>query len=250
MPRFTGQVILVTGGSAGLGAGIAARLAAEGATVIVNGRDAGAVDRTVAVLRAAGGVAEGWSADVTDESVVGTGLEGLLRRHGGLDGLVHSAGMVGVTRKNILQYPDEEFDRVVRTNLTGSFLVARACLPPMARRGRGRALFLASMAGRDGNPDMMGYTAAKAGVFGLVKALGREFAGTGVTVNGLAPAVVRTALVDAMDPAHVDYLTRLIPMRRTGTIAEVAALAAWILGPECSYTTGFIFDASGGRATY
>lgn len=188
--------------------------------------------------------------DVTDEDSVHSALVRLVATHGKLDVVVQSAGIVGPTHVTTPEYPTQEFIRVVRINLTGSFLVAKHALPYLGRADRGRLLFMASMSGRDGNPGMMGYTAAKSGLFGLIKALGKEYAGTGVTINGLAPAVVRTPLVDMMAPEQVEYLTRLIPMKRPGTIDEVAALAAWIVSSECSFTTGFVFDLSGGRSAY
>lgn len=243
--RLTGKVALVTGGGSGLGKGIAQRLAAEGATLVVAGRNE-------AALRAC---REEFPAiplamDVTDEDSVRSALVRLVATHGRLDIVVQSAGIVGPTHITTPEYPTEDFINVVRINLTGSFLVAKHALPYLIKAGAGRLLFMASMSGRDGNPGMMGYTAAKSGLFGLIKALGKEYADTGVTINGLAPALVRTPLVDMMAPEQVAYLTRLIPMKRPGTIEEVAALAAWIVSPECSFTTGFIFDLSGGRSAY
>ncbi len=248
--RFRGRVALVTGGASGLGKGIARRLAAEGATVVISGRTEPVMRACVEELRREGLGVTTLRMDVTDEAEVADGLVRLVGTHGRLDLVVHSAGRVGPTHIKTAEYPTSEFIDVVRINLIGSFLIAKHALPYLVRADRGRLLFLASMAGRDGNPGMMGYTAAKSALVGLIKTLGKEFAGTGVTINGLAPAVVRTPLVDVMAPEQVAYLTRLIPMKRPGTIGEVAALAAWIVGPECTFTTGFTFDLSGGRATY
>jgi 3-oxoacyl-[acyl-carrier protein] reductase len=248
--RFAGRVSLVTGGATGLGEGIARRLAAEGATLVISGRRESELRRAADDFRAAGQGAVPLAFDVTDEAAVAAALRRIVLAHGRLDIVVHGAGHVGPTHVPTADYPTEAFRDAVTTHLLGSFLMAKHALPYLERAPAGRLLFLASMAGRDGNPGMMGYTAAKAGLAGLIKAWGREAAGTRVTVNGLAPAVIRTPLVDAMAPEQVAYLTRLIPMRRPGTIEEVAALAAWIVSPEASFTTGFVFDLSGGRATY
>ena len=240
----------MTGGSSGLGFAIASRLALEGARVIIAGRNQKTVDEAVLRLNAMGGSAESLVMDVTDEQGVRAAITRIADRHPALDILVHSAGIVGPTHIKTVDYPTEAFSEVLGVNLRGSFLVVKYALPRIRRNPAGRILLLASMAGKDGNPGMMGYTASKAAVFGLVKALGREYAEAGVIINGFAPAVVRTPLVDAMDPAQVEYLAGLIPMRRPGTLAEVAALGCWIVSPECSFTTGFVFDLSGGRATY
>jgi 3-oxoacyl-[acyl-carrier protein] reductase len=164
--------------------------------------------------------------------------------------MVNSAGIVGPTSTNIIDYPVEKFDQVYSVNLRGSFIMTKAVLGSMLRQNYGRILLIASIAGKEGNPGMVGYSATKAGVIGLVKGVAKEFADTGITINGLAPAVVLTDLVRGVDPKQVEYMAAKIPMKRLGTIEEVAAMSAWIVSRECSFTTGFTFDLSGGRATY
>ena len=158
--------------------------------------------------------------------------------------------MARPTSTNITDYPTEAFDKIYNINLRGSFLMTKYALLAMKKKNYGRILLMASMAGKEGNPFMAGYTAMKAGVIGLVKGIGKEYAETGITVNGLAPAVIKTAMNDNTAPEQLAYMTAKIPMKRLGTVEEVAAIAAWIVSKESSFNTGFIFDISGGRATY
>lgn len=248
--RFKNQVALVTGGATGLGEGIAGRLAAEGARVAIFDRDASRLENAVARMLSAGHSAKGYVVDITDEDAVAAATAEVDRDQGPIDVLVNSAGIVGATSTKIVDYPLVEFDRVYQVNLRASFIITRAVLPGMTRRGYGRVLLIASIAGKEGNPGMVGYSATKAGVIGLVKGVAKEYAESGITINGLAPAVVMTDLVRGVDPGQVDYMTAKIPMKRLGSIDEVAAISAWIVSRECSFTTGFVFDLSGGRATY
>jgi 3-oxoacyl-[acyl-carrier protein] reductase len=245
--RFSNQVALVTGAASGLGEGIARRLAEEGAKLALFDRD---VDRLQKIAASIGRDARSYPLDITDPSAVTAAVGAAERELGPIAVLINSAGIVGPTNRMIVDYPLEEFDRVYQVNLRGSFIVTKAVLPSMKSRNYGRILLIASIAGKEGNPGMVGYSASKAGVIGLVKAVGKEFAETGITVNGLAPGVVMTDLVRGTDPKQVEYMTAKIPMKRLGTIEEVAAIATWIVSKECSFTTGFIFDLSGGRATY
>jgi 3-oxoacyl-[acyl-carrier protein] reductase len=169
---------------------------------------------------------------------------------GKVDMMVNSAGIVGPTSTRITEYSVEAYDRIYGINLRGSFLMTKYAIKAMEQRNYGRVLLLASIAGKEGNPNMAGYSSMKAGVIGLVKGVGKEYAQTGITVNGLAPAVIRTAMNDNTAPEQLAYMTAKIPMGRLGTVEEVAAIAAWILSKEASFNTGFIFDLSGGRATY
>ncbi len=164
--------------------------------------------------------------------------------------MVNSAGIVGPTSTKIVDYPAEKFEEVCRVNLFGSFIMTQAVLPSMLRGNYGRILLIASVAGKEGNPGMAGYSASKSGVIGLVKGVAKEYADTAITINGLAPAVIMTDMVRGIDPKQVEYMTSKIPMKRLGTLEEVAAISAWITSKECSFTTGFIFDLTGGRATY
>jgi 2-dehydro-3-deoxy-L-rhamnonate dehydrogenase (NAD+) len=250
MQRFNGRCAIVTGGASGIGAGVAARLAQEGAQVCLIDRD---IDQLrVQAERMAGSVerVSFLQADVGDELESRAAFHAAAERWGRLDILVHCAGIVGLSGANAADYSVEEFRRVLAINLTGSFIACQCALPYMREHGYGRILLLASMAGKDGNPGMAGYVASKAGVIGLVKAMGKEYACDGITVNALAPAVIATPMNATTDPAVMHQLTQKIPMKRPGTIAEAAAIACWICSDEASFNTGAIFDLSGGRATY
>jgi 3-oxoacyl-[acyl-carrier protein] reductase len=245
--RFSGQVAAVTGGADGLGFAIAQRLAAEGATVWLLDRDAARVEAAAARL---GGPARARAVDITAEREVAEAFEEIERAQQRLDVVVNSAGIVGPNNKRVADTPTDGYEQVLRVNLFGSFLVCKHALVQMQKRNYGRVLLIASIAGKEGNAGMCGYSSAKAGVIGLAKSAGKEYAETGITINALAPAVVRTALVDGMDPAQVKYMTDKIPMKRCGTLSEVASLACWIVSPEASFNTGFTFDLTGGRAVY
>jgi 2-dehydro-3-deoxy-L-rhamnonate dehydrogenase (NAD+) len=245
--RFAHQVAAVTGGADGLGYAIAERLTAEGARVWLLDRDAVRVE---AAARKLGSKARALVADIVDEPAVQAAFERIFAADERLDVVVNSAGIVGPNNRKITETPTDGYEQVLWVNLFGSFLVFKHALGQMQKRNYGRVLLIASIAGKEGNAGMCGYSSAKAGVIGLVKSVGKEFAETGITINALAPAVVRTALVEGMEPAQVKYMTDKIPMKRCGTLAEVASLAAWIVSPEASFNTGFTFDLSGGRAVY
>jgi 3-oxoacyl-[acyl-carrier protein] reductase len=174
----------------------------------------------------------------------------VLRERGRVDILVNSAGVTGKTNVPSQDVAAEDFDFVLRVNVRGPFLTSKHVLPSMLKRGYGRILHIASIAGKEGNAGMVAYSASKAALIGMTKVQGKECAGSGVTVNALAPAVVRTPMVDAMPEAQVKYMTDKIPMKRCCTLDEVAATAAFIVSPEASFTTGFTFDLTGGRAVY
>ncbi len=248
--RLKYQVAVITGGADGLGKGIAKRLANEAANVVIFDANQTQLDQTIREFEYEKKTVSGEKVNITDEDAVKKALERVVQRHGRISIMVNSAGIVGTTSTKIADYDTNEFDRVYQVNLRGSFLMTKYSLPYMLQKNYGRILLIASIAGKEGNPGMVGYSASKAGVIGLVKSAGKEYAETGITINGLAPAVIHTALVDACTPEQVKYMTDRIPMKRTGKIEEVASLAAWIVSPECSFTTGFTFDLSGGRATY
>ena len=245
--RFKGQKAMVTGGSSGIGLAIARRLRAEGASVAVFDFDA----KAFAALSVEFGAAHRFlSVDVTDEAQMNAAVTALVAEWGGVDVLVNSAGITGISARKTHEITFADFERVVRVNLFGSFLAAKAVLPGMVARRYGRILHIASIAGKDGNPGMVSYSSSKAAVIGMTKSQGKEYAESGVTINALAPAVIQTPLVDAMPPEQVKANTDKIPMKRCGTLDEIAAMACFIVSPETSFTTGFTFDLSGGRAVY
>jgi 2-dehydro-3-deoxy-L-rhamnonate dehydrogenase (NAD+) len=244
--RFAGQGAVITGGASGLGLAIARRLRAEGARVALFDLDAA---RLASLSAEFGPANRTRRVDVTSEPEVVMAFDSLAD-WGSVDVLVNCAGITGQTNLKAHEVPLEDFERVLRINLVSCFVTSKVALPAMVARGYGRVLHLASIAGKDGNSGMVSYSASKAGVIGLTKSQGKDYAGTGVTINALAPAVIRTPLVDAMPPAQVEYMTSRIPMQRCGTLEELAAMAAFILSREASFTTGFTFDLSGGRAVY
>lgn len=249
-PRFYQQTAIVTGGAAGIGKAVAQRLAEEGAKVFLWDLDRTAIDATQASFTAAGLSTIGQTVDVAEESQVSAAIEAAVATTGRLDALVHCAGIVGPNQRQIVDVSVDDYDRVYRINQRGSFLVTKHAVRAMLPRRYGRILLFSSIAGKEGNAGMSSYSSTKAAVIALAKSVGKEYAEQGLTVNAIAPGVIRTGLVDAMDPRQVAYMTERIPMKRTGTLDEVAALSAWAVSAEASFTTGFTFDLSGGRATY
>jgi len=247
---FKDQIAVISGGADGLGKAIAWRLAWEGVRIALFDRDAEKMEQTVAELVEAGFDAQGWIVDIAEEDSVSAAYAAVKDTFGGCHILVNSAGIVGPTSTSILDYPVADFDRVYAVNLRGTFLMAKYALGQMAGQGYGRVLLIASIAGKEGNPFMAGYSATKAGVIGLVKGLGKEFATQGIAINGLAPAVIKTAMNADTAPEQLAYMTSKIPMGRLGTVEEVAEMACFIVSPVNSFSTGFVYDISGGRATY
>jgi 2-dehydro-3-deoxy-L-rhamnonate dehydrogenase (NAD+) len=235
---FRGRTALVTGGGSGIGAATVARLLAAGAQVasldIDNGPPEGALS-----LRA----------DVTDSQEVEDAVRRVEGELGPVDVLVCSAGVPGKSLRTV-DVPDEEWKRVFAINADGTFWCNRAVLPGMIERGYGRIVNVASIAGKEGNPMAAAYSASKAAVIAMTKAVGKDVAGTGVLVNCIAPAVIDTPILDGLSPDHVDYMVERIPLGRIGTPDEVAALIMWLAGEECSFSTGAVYDISGGRAVY
>jgi 2-dehydro-3-deoxy-L-rhamnonate dehydrogenase (NAD+) len=247
--RFKGQVALITGAASGIGKAVALRLAQEGAGVVMADRDEVMLESSLAELRAYGSVSSLFL-DITDEAEVKERLESVISTHGQLDIMFNSAGIIGATSTKITDYDSATYQQVFRVNQLGSFLMTKYALKHMLPRNYGRILLMASIAGKDGNPGMAGYTSTKAAVIGLVKGVGKEFAETGITVNALAPAVISTPLNQKTEPAALQYMLDKIPMKRLGTVEETAALACWILSREASFNTAYVFDLSGGRAVY
>jgi NAD(P)-dependent dehydrogenase (short-subunit alcohol dehydrogenase family) len=245
--RFQDQVAIITGGADGLGFALARRLAGEGAFVAIFDCLEEKLQRAQEVLGAAGA---GFKVDVTDPADSRAAVERLVAQKGRVDILVNCAGITGKTGIKSHEVSLEDFDRVMNVNVRGSFIMFRMVIGHMLARNYGRVLHIASISGKEGNAGMLAYSASKAAVVAMAKVQGKEYAEAGVTVNALAPAVIRTAMVAAMPEAQVKYMTEKIPMKRCGTLAEFTAMAAFIVSPENSFTTGFTFDLSGGRATF
>ena len=247
---FAGRTVVVVGAASGIGRHCAVHLGSRGATVPCLDLDLDGAEETAARIRDGGSDAWAAAVDVTEAPSVAGAMAATADRAGPIDGLLNTAGITGATNRSTHEVDPEDFDRVYRVNLRGSLLLTQAVLVPMVERGYGRILHIASIAGKEGNAGMAAYSATKAGLIGLVKTMGKEYATTGVTINAMAPAVIQTPMVDALPQAQVDYMTEKIPMRRTGALQEVADLAAFALSPMCSFTTGFTFDLTGGRAVY
>ncbi|MGB3289778.1 MAG: SDR family NAD(P)-dependent oxidoreductase [Burkholderiaceae bacterium] len=243
---FSGRHAVITGGAAGIGLAIAARLIEGGASVTLWDRDPQALAKAQAELGAQHARIQ--QVDVGDEASVESAATAA-KAAGGIDILVNSAGITG-PNTTVWDYPPDEWDKVMRVNLRGPFLCCRAAVPQMRANGYGRIVNIASVAGKEGNPNASAYSASKAAVIALTKSLGKELAETGITVNCVTPAAVRTAIFDQMTQEHIDYMLSKIPMKRFGKTQEIAALVAWLCSEDCSFSTGATFDISGGRATY
>lgn len=241
------QTAIVTGAASGIGLAIARRLTQDGVRVALLDLNS---DKLPVVAAELGGGAVAWPLDLTQPEVVDAVIGQIAGQFGRIDVLVNAAGITGLTQTPTHDMPLAEVQRVFAINFWGSLHTTQAVLPHMLARNYGRILHIASIAGKEGNPGMLGYSASKAAVIGMTKAQGKEYAETGITINALAPAVIRTPLVDALPDAQVTYMTDRIPMKRCGTLAEVADVAAFIVSPGNSFTTGFCYDLSGGRATY
>ena len=240
---MAGQVAIVTGGARGIGLGIARRLAAEGCKVAV-------WDWNLEPLAAGGYAPEGaWQVDVTDYAAVERAAGEVAARFGAIQILINNAGVNGPVVP-AWEYPLGEWQRVLAVDLTGVFHCCRAVVPHMRRKGYGRIVNIASIAGKEGMPGIAAYSAAKAGVIGFAKALARELVTAGITVNCLTPGITETELFREMTEEHIASAKSRIPMGRFCTVDEIAAMTAYVASPECSFTTGAVFDLSGGRATY
>ena len=236
--EFNGQVAVVTGAASGLGLAIAQRLHEQGAQVA-------SLD-----LNEATGIGVGFKVDLTNEANVESVINQIGERFGRIDILVNSAGITGRTNIKSHEVATADLRAVFEVNFMASFFTSRAVLPWMLKQNYGRILHIASIAGKEGNAGMLAYSASKAAVVGMTKVQGKEYAETGITVNALAPAVIKTPMVEAMPEAQVQYMTDKIPMKRCGTLDEIAHMAAFIVSPGTAFTTGFTFDMTGGRATY
>jgi 3-oxoacyl-[acyl-carrier protein] reductase len=239
--RFAGRVAVITGGVSGIGAGIAARLSAEGARLSLWDTDEAGLAKSSA--------AHTVKLDVTDSDAVHRAAATTAETLGTIDILVTSAGITGPNVPT-WEYPVAAWDKVIEVNLKGVFYCNRAVVPFMRTQNSGRIVNIASIAGKDGNPNASAYSASKAGVIGLTKSLGKELADTGIRVNCVTPAAVKTPLFSQMTQQQIDWMLSKIPIGRFGEIDEVASLVLWLASDECSFSTGGVFDISGGRATY
>ena len=241
-----GRNAVVTGAARGIGQAIAARFVAEDARVAIWDIDEAGARAAADRLE---GSAHAVAVDVTDPAAIEAALGDTIGVLGGIDILVNNAGISGPNKKT-WEYTPEEWRAVLELDLTGVFLCCRAVVPGMIAAGWGRIVNIASIAGKEGNPNAPAYSAAKAGVIGLTKSLGKELAESGVLVNCVAPAVIETDMFAQMTEEHIQYMLSKIPMARFGKVEEAAALVAWLASDECSFSTGAVFDLSGGRATY
>jgi 2-dehydro-3-deoxy-L-rhamnonate dehydrogenase (NAD+) len=241
--RFSGQIAVITGAGSGIGLAVAQRLSSEGAKV-------SGWDISAEALEAAGpALTHRLTLDQSDEHAVARATEETMGEFGGIDILVVSAGITG-PNVPLADYPTEAWRQVMAVNLDGAFYVNRAVVPHMVKRNYGRIVNIASVAGKEGNPNACAYSASKAAVICMTKSLGKELARTGIVVNVVTPAAVRTPIFDQMTQEHIDFMLSKIPAGRFGTVEENASLIAWLASRECSFSTGAVFDISGGRSTY
>jgi 2-dehydro-3-deoxy-L-rhamnonate dehydrogenase (NAD+) len=248
--RFSSKVAIITGGASGIGKAVALRLGKEGAAIALFDSNEALLRTAVQELRVLNILTNGYLSDISDEKQVSESIAKVQHEFGRIDILINSAGMVGPTSTKITEYQGADFDKLYAVNLKGTFNMTKYTLLEMQKTGIGRMLLISSMAGKDGNPGMVGYSATKAGVIGLVKGVAKEFADSNITINGLAPAVIKTPMNDNTSAQQLAYMAEKIPMKRFGTVEEVAALCCFIVSDENSFSTGFIYDLSGGRATY
>ncbi len=229
--RFAGKRAVVTGGLSGIGEAVVKRIESEGGKV--------------AIWDVNGGI----KTNIADFNSVMNAAEQTVKQIGGIDILVNSAGITGPTVP-VTEFSVEGWEQTIAINLNGTFFTNKAVVPHMIAQNYGRIVNIASIAGKEGNPNASAYSASKAGVIGFTKSLAKELAKTNITVNAVTPAAVRTPIFDQMPQAHIDFMLAKIPKARFGTVDEVASLVCWLASEECSFSTGAVFDVSGGRATY
>jgi 3-oxoacyl-[acyl-carrier protein] reductase len=243
---LSGRFAVVTGGAQGFGRAITERFVASGAKVMIWDFDQALAEKTAKAIGAAVSVLK---VDVTDPAAVAAATEATVKAFGRIDILVNNAGIAGVN-KSVADLSFDEWRQVMRINLDGPFICCKAVVPVMTKQNYGRIINIASIAGKEGNPNAAHYSASKAGVIALTKSLGKELANTDIAVNAVTPAAAKTAIFDQMTQQHIDFMLSKIPRGRFLKVEELAALVAWMASEECLYTTGAVFDISGGRATY
>ena len=243
---FKGRYAVITGGATGLGFATAQRLIASGGSVVLWDRDVASAEKAAAAL---GASASAVAVDVSRHESVCAAVKATLRVVPQVDALVNSAGITGPNVK-LWNYPVGDWREVIEVNLNGLFMCCREWAPHMRERDYGRIVNIASVAGKEGNPNASAYSASKAAVIALTKSLGKELADTGVRVNCVTPAAVKTAMFDQMSEEHIAFMLSKIPIARFGTPEEIASLVGWLCTDECSFSTGAVFDLSGGRSTY
>jgi NAD(P)-dependent dehydrogenase (short-subunit alcohol dehydrogenase family) len=239
---------VITGGAQGIGFSVAQRIVASGASVSLWDKDVSLLKKANQDLSSLG-VVSTQVVDVSEPESVATATAGTISEHGRIDILVANAGIAGPNHKT-WEYPIDAWQQIIDINLTGIFLCCRAIVPHMLRSNYGRVVTVASIAGKEGNPNASAYSASKAGVIALTKSLGKETAGHNIAVNCVTPAAARTRLFDQMSQEHIDFMLSKIPRARFLEVDEVAAMVAWLVSEENSFTTAAVFDLSGGRATY
>src|SRR5438477_1595570 len=245
---LSGRSAVVTGGAQGIGRAIVERLLGSGASVAIWDRDGALAEQTANELQQHGQIAV-FAANVTKLTEIEAARDATLKAFGRIDILVNNAGISG-PNATTWDYPIDAWHEVMRVNLDSAFYCCRAIVPLMIAQNYGRIVNIASIAGKEGNPNAVAYSASKAGVIALTKSLGKELAGYDIAVNAVTPAAAKTAIFDQMKQEHIDFMLSKIPRNRFVTVEEVAALVAWIASSENSFTTGAVFDISGGRATY
>jgi 3-oxoacyl-[acyl-carrier protein] reductase len=243
--ELTGQTAIVTGAAGGIGEAIARRLAAAGAAVAIADVNPSAAAAVASSIPNAFPL----PVDITHSALVREAVESVMERQGRIDILVNNAGVAGKAAP-CWEYSDAEWQQVLDINLNGTFFFCRAVIPHMRARRYGRVVNIASIAGKEGNPNMSAYSASKGAVIALTKSLAKEVATEGICINSITPAVIRTKILDQLTPEQVGYMTDRIPMKRTGTPEEIAAVVHFLASPDCSFVTAQCYDASGGRATY
>ena len=243
---FKGRTVAITGGAAGIGLAVARRLVESGARVALWDRDEATLGAAKAGL---GGDTVTVTLDVADPAAVQRATEATVAACGGIDALICSAGITG-PNVPLAEYPVDAWKQVFDVNVHGVFLCNRAVVPVMQKKDYGRIVNIASVAGKEGNPNASAYSASKAAVIGLTKSLGKELARSGIRANCVTPAAVRTAIFDQMSQQHIDFMLSKIPLGRFGSVDEIAAMVCWLASEDCSFSTGAVFDLSGGRATY